>query len=191
MNNKKTDIFNLLFSAFLVTAFMICSYFFTGIINDSFADNITMKQLCTAIVFVLFGLMLFYATRVGDGKQKWRFSPSTLIVMVIPALYIIIASVSPGLPYHEQITSRSELLYIAGVVLGYGIPYTFLSGYELNTSESPKKSVSSTDLPEETDVLNDAEVLDDENIKDKTVSDIVETDTEITDKEDTVSISDE
>ena len=131
---KKKDIGSLLFSAFLVTAFLVCAYFLIGLINNSFAENESMRQLLTAGLFTLFGLLLFYATRVGDGKQVWRFSLVTLIVMVLPALYIVLTSVIPALPLHQEITGRTELLYLAGAALGYGIPYTFLSGYELDTA---------------------------------------------------------
>ena len=141
MNNKnKNDVLNLVFSAFLVIAFVICAYFFVGIIKDNFETSKTMGLLMTALVFAVFGGVLFYATRVGDGKQVWRFSPATLIIMVLPSLYIIIASIADGLPFHEKIASCSELVYLAGVVLGYGIPYTILSGYELDTSEEDSKS---------------------------------------------------
>lgn len=146
---KKKDIGSLLFSAFLVTAFLVCAYFLIGLINNSFTENESMRQLLTAGLFTLFGLLLFYATRVGDGKQVWRFSLVTLIVMVLPALYIVLTSVIPALPLHTQITGRSELLYLAGAALGYGIPYTFLSGYELDTSNLPSADVTEpiTDEP--------------------------------------------
>lgn len=128
---SKNEFWNLFFSAFLVVAFMVCSYFFMGIINDSFAHDAPKKILFTSLLFVIFGLILFYATRVGDGKQVWRFSLAALLLMVLPSLYVIIASVAGGFPLHEQISSRSEIVNIAGAILGYGIPYTFLSGYEL------------------------------------------------------------
>lgn len=137
MNKKKKDLWNLLFSAFLITAFIICAYFFVGLIKDNFAMNKGMMNLMTALVFAIFGAVLFYATRIGDGKQVWRFSVTTLLVMVLPALYIIVASFATGLPFGEAISGRSELIYLAGVALGYGIPYTFLSGYELDRSEEP------------------------------------------------------
>lgn len=133
---KKKDLGNLLFSAFLVTAFLVCAYFLIGLINNSFTENEPLRRFLTAGLFSLFGLLLFYATRVGDGKQVWRFSPVTLIVMVLPALYIVLTSVISALPLHTEIGSRTELLYLAGAALGYGIPYTFLSGYELDTTNS-------------------------------------------------------
>ena len=69
MNKKKNDVWNLVFSAFLVTAFLICASFFIGMINDSFTQDSVKRTLLTALIFVLFGLLLFYATRVGDGRQ--------------------------------------------------------------------------------------------------------------------------
>ncbi len=131
-NKNKSDVWNLIFSAFLVTAFMVCSNFFIGMINDSFERDAVKKTLLTAVIFVLFGLVLFYATRVGDGKQVIRFSAATLILMVLPALYVILASVIPSMPFHEPLSSHPEVINIAAVIMGYGLPYTFLSGYELD-----------------------------------------------------------
>lgn len=142
MNRKKKDRMNLLFSAFLVTAFMVCASFFTGMIHDSFAQNFTAHTLLLSLIFLLFGLLLFYATRVGDGRQMVRFSPATLIVMVLPALYVILSTVISGLPFHDVLSARPEAAQIAAVVLGYGIPYTFLSGYELDRSEIENAAVS-------------------------------------------------
>ena len=86
--------------------------------------------------------MVFYATRIGDGKQVKRFSLWTLIVLDLPALYVIVASFVPSLPLSNFITNLggntivpySPLVILACVALGYGIPYTFLSGYEENTN---------------------------------------------------------
>lgn len=133
---SKNDKINLFFSAFLVTAFVVCVHFFTQFTAtlDSMVGNII-----NAFVFVLFGLILFYATRVGDGKAVKRFSVFTLVFMVLPALYIVIASFAAGLPFSDQFVnadgSASLITVLAGVVLGYGIPYTFLSGFELSTGE--------------------------------------------------------
>ena len=170
--DKKKDKWNLLFSAFLVTAFLICAYFFTGLINDSYMDDMTSKQLMTSLVFTFFGLILFYATRVGDGKQIKRFSLSTLLIMVLPSLYIILAAAAPFLPLHEQISARNEFIYIAGAVFGYGIPYTFLSGYEVDTSESYKKRKKAAQEGKAAETINQyKETLSDAAAKyEKTVS---------------------
>ena len=64
---------NMFFSAFLVIAYVICSYFITNL-----ASSVTNQNAYSAILFgivTLFGTLLFYATRVGDGKQVVRFSP--------------------------------------------------------------------------------------------------------------------
>lgn len=134
MKNKK-DAVNLLFSAFLITAYIICSYFFS-----SFATSIASpyNTLVNALIFVVFGLLVFYATRVGEGKAIKRFSLLTLIVLDLPALYIIIASIAEGLPLHDVLVLQNGLhpmVLLASVALGYGIPYTFLSGFELVTEE--------------------------------------------------------
>ena len=172
---SKNEFWNLFFSAFLVVAYLVCSYFFIGIINESFSHDQPKKTVFTALIFVIFGLILFYSTRVGDGKQVRRFSLAALLLMVLPSLYVIIASAAEGLPFHEQISSRSEIALIAGCVLGYGIPYTFLSGFEIaagqkteqdETSASDEEASADTDetaeteeteVPEETEDTENAE----------------------------------
>ncbi len=147
----KNEFWNLIFSAFLVAAFLVCSYFFIGIVNDSFAHEQSKKIFFTGLIFAIFGLILFYSTRVGDGKQVWRFSLAALVLMVLPSLYVMIASVSCGLPLHEQISSRSEVVNIAAVIFGYGIPYTFLSGYELAPEKKKEQPAESSSAPAEED----------------------------------------
>lgn len=133
---KKKDIMNLFFSAFLIIGFVVCAYFLLGLIKDSFQDNAAAQTICKGMIFALFGAILFYATRVGDGKQVWRFSAASLILVVIPSLYILLAPVIPGMPLGTELASRPEIIALAGVAFGYGIPYTFLSGYELDRSDS-------------------------------------------------------
>ena len=133
MKNKR-DTINLIFSAFLVIAYIICSYFFT-----SFASTMAfpVKEILTAVVFAVFGLLVFYATRVGEGKAVRRFSLATLLILDLPALYIIVAAVAPGLPLHDVLNAslNPAVMTIASFALGYGIPYTFVSGFELVTEE--------------------------------------------------------
>ncbi len=140
--NKK-DTVNLFFSAFLVIAYIICAHFFT-----QFASTLstTASLIISICVYVVFGLLVFYATRVGDGKAVKRFSLVTLIIMVLPSLYIIIASVAPGLPLYESFASADGTLNVivtlACVALGYGVPYSFLSGFETDTEEETADSES-------------------------------------------------
>lgn len=128
----KRDTVNLFFSAFLIIAFIICAHFFT---QFTATLSPTVASIISILIFVVFGLLLFYATRVGDGKAVKRFSLVTLIVMVLPPLYIIIASLAPGMLFYDTFSSPdggiNVIVSLAGVVLGYGIPYTFLSGFEL------------------------------------------------------------
>lgn len=141
--NKK-DTVNLFFSAFLVLAFVVCAHFFS---NFALGQNQVLSNVIQLFVYAVFGLLLFYATRVGDGKPVKRFSPLTLIIMVLPALYIMIASIASGMPLHSAFvindSSISLVTTLAAVVFGYGIPYTFLSGYEIaeEENESEKKLV--------------------------------------------------
>lgn len=131
MKDKRETI-NLIFSAFLITAFIICSYFFSGFANEF---NSPVTEIVNAAVFAVFGLLVFYATRVGEGKARVRFSLMTLIIMVLPALYIIVASIAEGLPFHKELAEAPIMMTLASVALGYGIPYTFVSGFELVTEE--------------------------------------------------------
>lgn len=141
--NKKDNV-NLFFSAFLVLAFVVCAHFFTQFTNTLTSNVGTIISIA---LYVVFGLLLFYATRVGDGKAVKRFSLVTLIVMVLPALYIIISSMATGLPLHDVFASDisgnvSLIVSLAGVALGYGIPYTFLSGFEVADDEEETVSVA-------------------------------------------------
>lgn len=161
---RKKDISGLIFSAFLVSAFIVCSYFFMGLINSATGLDDTIRKLLSALIFVVFGLVLFYATRVGDGKQIKRFSLATLIILDLPALYIILASIAPGIPFPFDIESSAEMVKLAAVALGYGIPYTFLSGYEIDMpvddeTEDEEEGVSESDNgdTEENADISDAE----------------------------------
>ncbi len=150
---KKKDAAGLVFSAFLVIAFVICSYFFINLINDMTSLDSTIKQLMICAVFVVFGLILFYATRVGDGKQVKRFSAAILLLLDLPALYVILASVAPGLPFPLDIANCKEVVTMASAALGYGLPYTFLSGYELDIILEDKSSAAKNETyePDELD----------------------------------------
>lgn len=134
-SNKK-DMLNLFFSAFLIIAFIVCAHFFS---NFAATLSATAGAVVNALIFAVFGLLVFYATRVGDGRAVIRFSPLTLIVLVLPSLYIIIASVATGLPLHDAFAtadgSMSVITILACVALGYGIPYSFVSGFEIMTDE--------------------------------------------------------
>ena len=153
MKNKDTS--NLIFSAFLVMAFIICSYFFSILIQDSATFSDTVKLLLMSCVYVVFGLVLFYATRVGDGKQVKRFSLSTLLIMILPSLYIIIAGITSNLPFSEQLNAHPQMINFASVAFGYGIPYTFLSGYELDTSKKEDTNNETVAESSDSDKNND------------------------------------
>lgn len=133
MKKRSKEAANMFFSAFLVFAYVICSYFLLQLAS-SLTSN-TLYSVVTVAVVVVFGVLLFYATRVGDGKQVVRFSPSVLILVVLPSLYAVSAFFAVGLPLHEQIIQNTIVLYLAAVALGYGIPYTFMSGFEMVAAE--------------------------------------------------------
>lgn len=145
MKNAKTkrNKINIIFSSFLVIGYIVCTYFFASLASQVSG---TLGALIQVLMLLVFGLLLFYATRVGEGKQVRRFSLAVLLLIDLPALYIILAALIPALPFHGAIAPESAMammglsgglsapsiiLSMACVALGYGLPYTFFSGYEM------------------------------------------------------------
>ncbi len=178
--NKKKDISGLIFSAFLVIAYVICAYFFIGLITSSTGLDNAAIILLKALVFVIFGLVLFYATRVGDGKQVKRFSLAALILVDIPTLYIILASAATGLPFPLDLSACPEVVSLAAVALGYGIPYTFFSGYELDvpvedkSAEAEKLAETEDYEPDELDDVTEETEDSEEESADESVDGVME-----------------
>lgn len=160
----KRDTVNLFFSAFLIIAFIVCAHFFSQYAS---ALSQPLGSIIPILVYAVFGLLVFYATRVGDGKAVKRFSLVTLIVMVLPSLYIIVASLAPGLPLNSVFANAngsglSVIVTLASIALGYGIPYSFLSGFELADDEETAEDETS-------DLVQggiEADLADDENAED-------------------------
>lgn len=154
----KRETVNLFFSAFLILAFIVCAQFFSQFAASlPVYGNFKVGQLVTVLVYVVFGLLLFYATRVGDGKVVKRFSPLTLIILVLPSLLLIIASLVE-IPFISGFVSSSDttvsvIIALAGVALGYGIPYTFISGFELAPDEDDNESDDEDDEDDDKEVL--------------------------------------
>lgn len=140
MKNTKRNIINLVFSSFLVIGYIVCTYFFSNLASKVSGLGGTLIQV---LILLVFGLLLFYATRVGEGKQVKRFSLPVLLLVDVPCLYIIAAALIKALPLHDQLApvngSFPFILILATVALGYGIPYTFLSGYELKTDDEEEE----------------------------------------------------
>ncbi len=145
---SKKDNLNLFFSAFLILAYIVCGYFF---VNFAETQSSLVKVIIISLVFVIFGGILFYATRVGEGKPVKRFSIVALCLLDIPSLYIVLATIISVLPLHGFLLNNAIIFYMAAVVLGYGIPYTFLSGFELVVeAEAVECEEISDDVAEET-----------------------------------------
>ena len=160
----KRDTINLFFSAFLIIAFIVCAHFFSQYAS---ALSQPLGSIIPILVYAVFGLLMFYATRVGDGKAVKRFSLVTLIVMVLPSLYIIVASLAPGLP------GLSVIVTLASIALGYGIPYSFLSGFEVADDEAVEEE---TGNPVQGGI--EADLADDENAEDTAFEESEEVETE-------------
>lgn len=185
--NSKRENVNLFFSAFLMLAYIVCGYFFAQFANTVGGE--AAKAGVTAIIFVIFGLLVFYATRVGEGKAIKRFSLITLIVLDIPALYIILASVFAFIPLHAQLADAPVVAYMAAIALGYGIPYTFLSGFETAFDETEKKEAEIEEEPAvleggvEADIEEEEEAVAEEEPIDEVVVEGEAADTEKTAEE--------
>ena len=137
MKKSTRNTINLIISSFLVIGYIVCSYFFAMMADQMVS---LWGSVVRTLILVIFGLLLFYATRVGEGKQVHRFSLAVLLLVVVPSLYVIVTGIVDVMPLHELVapptadglgSTQSIVMILAGVALGYGIPYTFLSGYEL------------------------------------------------------------
>lgn len=172
---KKKNTINLILSAFLVIAFIVCTYFFSTLNQTT-----TVQNVINALITVVFGLILFYATRVGDGKPVKRFSVATLIIMVLPSLYILLTSLAPSLPLGDTLGNSSIVVYLAGVALGYGIPYTFLSGFEVEREEEEEGNVEGG-IMEEIDATDENETDETEELEQN--EEVTEDDTPVEDNQ--------
>lgn len=145
---SKRELINMLFSAFLIIGYVVCIYFLNTLLSA--VIDATIYNLIDILSLVVFGLLLFYATRVGEGKQVKRFNLPALILIDIPALYIICASLLTFLPLHDMLDKNGFIVIaLASVALGYGIPYTFLSGYEISDDEDKVKEENELDDEDE------------------------------------------
>ena len=142
---KNRNKINQIFSSFLVIGYVICAYFFSTLAAQVSGVGGSLIQI---LLLVVFGLLLFYATRVGEGKQIKRFSLAVLLLIDLPALFIILAGVITGFPFHSAIaaaqgvTAPSIIMTLACIALGYGIPYTFFSGYEIDEEEEITEEIA-------------------------------------------------
>ena len=148
MNNNKRTKINMIFSCFLVIGYIVCSYFFSTMANQTAG---IVGSLLKTLILLLFGLLLFWSTRVGEGKQIKRFSLAVLLLIVLPCVYIIAAGLVEGLPLHDYIASVdgsvSILMVLASIGLGYAIPYTFVAGYEIADDEAEAEAADEEIAP--------------------------------------------
>ncbi|MEE3333968.1 MAG: hypothetical protein VZR54_06805 [Ruminococcus sp.] len=149
--NTARDNVNLFFSAFLIIAYIICGYFFAGFAN-ALAGEVA-KSVVYAVMFAVFGLLVFYATRVGEGKTIKRFSLVTLIVLDLPALYIVLASILGAMPLHNELAANPVVGYMAALALGYAVPYTFISGFETISDDATTEQTKTLEGGVEADVI--------------------------------------
>ena len=159
----KRDTINLFFSAFLIIAFIVCAHFFSQYAS---ALSQPLGSIIPILVYAVFGLLMFYATRVGDGKAVKRFSLVTLIVMVLPSLYIIVASLAPGLPLYDVFSNANGS--------GLSVIVTLASiGFEVADDEAVEEE---TGNPVQGGI--EADLADDENAEDTAFEESEEVETE-------------
>ena len=168
MKKESREKLNLFFSSFLVIGYIVCTYFFMSLTSRV---SSAMANLIQVFVFTLFGLIIFYATRVGEGIPVKRFSAIVLCVLDIPALFAIIATLAPAFPLHDALASQPIVMTFACVALGYGIPYTFLSGFEVQEEieDAAETAMVEGGLAEELAALESEESV--EEIADEVASD--------------------
>lgn len=173
MNKSGREKLNLFFSAFLVVGYIVCAYFFTTL-TSRVTDSV--GALINVAVFVLFGLILFYATRVGEGVPVKRFSPIILLVLDLPAFIILLAALLPAFPLHAVIAETEAVWMLASIALGYGIPYTFLSGFEMVEETEEVDEVVEGGLAEELAETEEVsnEVADEQDVEELEAIDGVE-----------------
>lgn len=176
----KREKINLLLSAFLIGAFVVCSIFIGNMLSGG--ENTIITTLIGLLVPILFGLLVFYATRVGEGKQITRFSLFSLILVVLPSLYFILAYLFEGLPLHDIMVTSEIPLMISSFALGYGIPYTFVSGFEL---EMDKPEDDEEEIAEEDSLMS---LMNDTSNEDGQLVSDVETEDTLNDMDETGEI---
>ncbi len=182
MKKESREKLNLFFSSFLIIGFIICTYFFMSLTSRV---STGVGNLISVVVFILFGLIVFYATRVGEGVPVKRFSPIVLCVLDVPALFVIIASLAPAFPLHDALASQPTVMTFACIALGYGIPYTFLSGFELMeeiNEEAVKEAMVEGGIAQELASLEETEEVA-ETVEDAEISDEVATDEDVAELE--------
>lgn len=178
MNKSSREKLNLFFSAFLVVGYIVCAYFFSTL-TSRVSDSV--GALISVAVFVLFGLILFYATRVGEGIPVKRFSLIILLVLDLPAFIILLAALLPAFPLHAAVAETEAVWMLAAIALGYGIPYTFLSGFEMVEEEEEIDEVVEGGLAQElfeSDEEELDEVADTQDVAELEAIDGVEAETE-------------
>ena len=163
MKNSKRNIVNLIFSSFLIIGYIVCTYFFSSLAKQVSGIGGNLIQIAILLVF---GLLLFYATRVGEGKQVKRFSLPVLLLVDLPCLYIILAALFKPIPLHDQLApvdgAFPVILILAVVALGYGIPYTFLSGYELAEEDDEEEAEDTVETEDKEETAEAEEKTSDE-----------------------------
>ncbi|MBR1730932.1 MAG: hypothetical protein IJ725_00650, partial [Ruminococcus sp.] len=106
-------------------------------------------------------------------KAIKRFSLITLILLDLPALYIIIASIFAPVPLHDMIAKAPIVAYMAAVALGYGIPYTFFSGFETVFEDAEEETEEEETAVLEGGVEADLEQEEETPAEEETVDEVV------------------
>ena len=81
--------------------------------------------------------------------------------MVLPSLYIMIASVAKFMPLNNIFAGNSGTVSVitalAAIAFGYGIPYTFFSGFELASEDNEEAAPEVLEGGVEADIIENTE----------------------------------
>ena len=96
----------------------------------------------TFLLYVGLGTVLFFATRTGEGKTVYRINWFSIGLIVLPVVAIIVGvvlmmSAIVEIAWLDTFVNRYiASFYLALVLLGYAIPYSFISGFERKYEEA-------------------------------------------------------
>lgn len=133
------------------TVLLILYILLTGVIikwaGDMTAQASMSGELQLYINFALFvgmGMVLFFATRTGEGKTVYRVNWFSLALILLPLVALVIVMVLV-VSFAVDIALINTIFmqymssfYLALVLLGYCIPYSFISGFERKFEVTPK-----------------------------------------------------
>ncbi len=152
----------------LVSTFLLVLYVvLTGVVYTWAMDLATKGTLSYEFTYYIdfalyigMGLVLFFATRTGDGKTIYRVNWFSIAFILVPVVFLLVnivlcVSFANQSEFVLGVVSLAfdkyaRTLYLVLILFGYAIPYSFISGFE-------KKVETPAAIPEETEAAAAAE----------------------------------